>query len=50
MLAQGGLYVNQERCGDVEAQLTEGDLLAESFFVLRSGRKKYALLRVADRS
>ncbi|MCA9105938.1 MAG: tyrosine--tRNA ligase [Planctomycetales bacterium] len=50
LLAQGGLYVNQERCGDVEAQLTEGDLLAESFFVLRSGRKKYALLRVADRS
>lgn len=45
MLAQGGLYVNQERCDDVEKRLTRDDLIAGPLVVLRSGRKKYSLIR-----
>jgi len=44
-ILQGGAYVNNRRFPDVAAQLTESDLASESVMVLRSGRKKYALLR-----
>lgn len=42
---QGGAYVNNRRVEEVTAKLTESDLASESVMVLRSGRKKYALLR-----
>lgn len=44
-IQQGGAYVNNRRVADVSAQLTETDLASESVLVLRSGRKKYALIR-----
>lgn len=42
---QGGAYVNNRRVEDVNAVLSESDLASESVMVLRSGRKKYALVR-----
>jgi len=42
---QGGAYVNNRRIGDIGAKLGGNDLASESVMVLRSGKKKYALLR-----
>jgi tyrosyl-tRNA synthetase len=44
-IAQGGAYVNNRVRGDVETKLTAADLASETVMVLRSGKKKYALLR-----
>lgn len=44
---QGGLYVNNRRCDDANARLTPANLASETVLVLRSGKKKYALLRFA---
>jgi tyrosyl-tRNA synthetase len=44
-LAQGGVYVNNRREEDPDRKLTRADLASETMIVLRSGRKKYALLR-----
>jgi tyrosyl-tRNA synthetase len=44
-IAQGGAYVNNRPRGDVETRLTPADLASESVIVVRSGKKKYALLR-----
>jgi tyrosyl-tRNA synthetase len=46
-ISQGGAYVNNRRVDDVERRLTAADLASESVVVLRSGKKKYALLRFA---
>ena len=43
-IAQGGAYVNNRRI-DVDTKLTPADLASETVMVLRSGKKKYALLR-----
>jgi len=42
---QGGAYVNNRRVDGLTRQLTAADLASESVLVLRSGKKKYALLR-----
>ena len=42
---QGGAYVNNRRVTTPEERLGEGHLASESVMVLRSGKKKYALLR-----
>jgi tyrosyl-tRNA synthetase len=42
---QGGAYVNNRRVDDVDAKLTTNDLASETVMVLRSGKKRYALLR-----
>jgi tyrosyl-tRNA synthetase len=44
-IAQGGAYVNNRPRGDVETKLSTADLASETILVLRSGKKKYALLR-----
>jgi tyrosyl-tRNA synthetase len=44
-VTQGGAYVNNRRVEGVEATLTSADLASETVVVLRSGKKKYALLR-----
>jgi tyrosyl-tRNA synthetase len=46
-VAQGGAYVNNRRVDDVERELTAADLASETVVVLRSGKKKYALLKFA---
>lgn len=44
-IAQGGAYVNNARVDSVDRTLTTADLASETVVVLRSGKKKYALLR-----
>ena len=44
-VGQGGAYVNNSRVEGVETVLTESHLASESVVVLRSGKRKYALLR-----
>ena len=44
-IQQGGAYVNNIRREDVATTLGPDDLASESMLVLRSGKKKYALLR-----
>jgi tyrosyl-tRNA synthetase len=46
-VAGGGAYVNNRRIESAERALTPADLASESVVVLRSGKKKYALLRFA---
>jgi tyrosyl-tRNA synthetase len=45
-IEQGGAYVNNRPRGDVNTKLTPADLASESVIVLRSGKKKYSLVRV----
>ena len=44
-VGQGGAYVNNRRVESIDTQLTATDLASETVLVLRSGKKKYALLR-----
>jgi tyrosyl-tRNA synthetase len=44
-IEQGGAYVNNRRITSHEAKLGTNDLASETVMVLRSGKKKYALLR-----
>ncbi|MDX1945097.1 MAG: tyrosine--tRNA ligase [Pirellulaceae bacterium] len=46
-IAQGGAYVNNRPRTDTETRLTAADLASETVLVLRSGKKKYALVRFA---
>jgi tyrosyl-tRNA synthetase len=45
---QGGAYVNNRRIDSADRRLTAADLASETVLVLRSGKKKYALLRFAS--
>ncbi|MDR3181443.1 MAG: tyrosine--tRNA ligase [Planctomycetaceae bacterium] len=45
MIQQGGAYINNRQIADVNAVLTMEHLAGESLMVVRSGKKKYALLR-----
>jgi tyrosyl-tRNA synthetase len=47
-IEQGGAYVNNRRRTEVADRLTAADLAGESVMVLRAGKKRYALLRLAD--
>jgi tyrosyl-tRNA synthetase len=47
-IQQGGAYVNNRRCDDLETRLTLADLASETVIVLRSGKKRYALLRFME--
>ncbi|MCA9226922.1 MAG: tyrosine--tRNA ligase, partial [Planctomycetales bacterium] len=44
-IEQGGRYVNNRRVESLDRQLSTADLASESVMVLRSGKKRYALLR-----
>lgn len=44
-IEQGGAYVNNRRRDGLESRLTTADLASETILVLRSGKKKYGLLR-----
>ncbi len=46
-IEQGGGYVNNQRVEDVSRGLTRADLASETVIVLRSGKRKYALLKFA---
>ncbi|MEM7455600.1 MAG: tyrosine--tRNA ligase [Planctomycetota bacterium] len=44
-IEQGGAYVNNKRAESNDLRLTRDQLASESIIVLRSGKKKYALLK-----
>jgi tyrosyl-tRNA synthetase len=44
-ISQGGAYVNNRRVETIDLQLTAAHLASETVMVLRSGKRKYALLR-----
>ena len=46
LLGQGGVYVNNERSEDPERRLVPADVAAGSIIVLRTGRKRYHLVRL----
>jgi tyrosyl-tRNA synthetase len=45
---QGGAYVNNRRVEGIDRTITARDLASETVIVLRSGKKKYALLRLSN--
>jgi tyrosyl-tRNA synthetase len=45
VVEQGGAYINNRPINDIKGQLGPQHLASETVMVLRSGRKKYALLR-----
>jgi tyrosyl-tRNA synthetase len=47
-IEQGGAYVNNRRVDEADYLLGMGDLASESVIVLRSGKKKFALLKLED--
>jgi tyrosyl-tRNA synthetase len=47
-IKQGGIYINNRRVGEIDRRLTSADLTSETVVVLRSGKKKYALLRFSN--
>ncbi|MCA9194075.1 MAG: tyrosine--tRNA ligase [Planctomycetales bacterium] len=48
LVDSGGCYINNLRIADAEYCLTKKDLASESVIVLRSGKKKFALMRVLN--
>ncbi|MFN9985051.1 MAG: tyrosine--tRNA ligase [Pirellula sp.] len=44
-ITEGSAYVNNRRISGIDTVLTEKDLASETVVVLRSGKKRYALLR-----
>ena len=48
MIQQGGAYVNNTRRESLDGRLSTTDMASETVMVLRSGKKKYALLRFVD--
>lgn len=48
LLKQGGAYVNNERVTDKDRVLGREDLASESMMVIRSGKKKYHVLRFVE--
>jgi len=47
-IEHGGAYVNNRRRPDVLSRLTGADLVGQRVVVLRAGKKRFALIRVAD--
>ena len=45
LISQGGGYVNNRRVESIDVRLTMANLASQSMIVLRTGKKKYALLR-----
>ncbi len=46
MIRQGAIYLNNQRISDEAMTVSTGQLLTESVLVLRSGKKRYHLVRV----
>jgi tyrosyl-tRNA synthetase len=48
MLAQGGVYLNNERVTDPELRVTLAHTIDETMCVLRTGKKNQIIVRVQD--
>ncbi len=46
LIQNGGMNVNNVRISDIDAQVSEGDVIDGKLLVLRSGKKNYRLVRV----
>ena len=44
-IEQGGAYINEERCRDLDRVLSTEDLIGNALVILRSGKKRHAILR-----
>lgn len=47
-IQQGGAYVNNRPVAELDRRLTTEDLASETTLVLRSGKKRYALIRLTE--
>ena len=47
LVQAGGIYIDNVRCEDASAEVTSTSLVTKRFLVLRSGKKKYHLVKVA---
>jgi tyrosyl-tRNA synthetase len=45
-LTGGGIYVNNNRCGEECAEISQSDLLFDRYVLLRKGKKNYHLLEL----
>ncbi len=48
LVQQGGAYVNNIRCSDVDRVLTEADLLSNGQILLRKGKKDYLVISIIE--
>jgi tyrosyl-tRNA synthetase len=48
LIQNGGLYVNNQRIEDPAKAVEQDDLVDDRVLILRSGKKKYCLVRIAD--
>ena len=46
IVEQGGAYINNRRVAELDYRIQAKDLASESVIVLRSGKKKFALLKL----
>jgi tyrosyl-tRNA synthetase len=49
LIQGGGVYLDNERVSDLTLAISTTDLSSKGFIVLRSGKKKYHLVKVADK-
>ena len=45
LIKQGGVYINNVRVESIDRKITDADLASESMLVLRTGKKKYFLIK-----
>jgi tyrosyl-tRNA synthetase len=48
LVGQGGVYINNERCTEVDLRLGNAQRGTQSFIFLRSGKKKYRLVKIVS--
>ena len=48
LVQAGGIYLDSERVSNEALKIKETAILAKGFLVLRSGKKNYHLVRIAD--
>lgn len=48
LIQQGGIYLNNVRCSDVDAKVTLADAAVPGWMLVRSGKKEYRLVRITD--
>ena len=46
LVQQGGLSINNVKAGGLDREIAAGDLIEDRLVVLRSGKKKYFLLKI----
>lgn len=48
LIDNGGVYLNNERVNDVNSTITDKNLIEEKLLVLRTGKKKYHLIKINE--